>query len=105
MPIHCHVEAIVRRMLEMMHMARRIPHYFLGNAAHIDAGATQRSVFDYRYSGAVLGRATRMGYAATATSDDYEVEFFGQVFFSNRASVLIGAPREAAPTIDQRALC
>jgi len=91
-------------MLEMVHMAGGVPHDFLGHATNIDAGTAQRPGLDNRDSRTILGRAPRMGDATAATTNDYKIKLFGQTFFSNRASALVGAPFEARLSNPQVAL-
>jgi hypothetical protein len=70
MTIERHVEAIVGRLLDVMHMASRIPHHLLGNATDIHTGTTQRAVLDNGNPGAMLGCSPGMRDAAAATTDD-----------------------------------
>ena len=74
MAVHSDIETVITGMLEMMRLARRVPHHLFGNATHIDAGASQWSVLDNGRFGAVLGRAPCVGNATTTATDDDEIE-------------------------------
>ena len=72
------VEAVVRRMLKVMRMTRGIPHDLFRHAAHIDAGATERPVFDHANRCAVLGCSPRMCNTTATATDNEEIKSINQ---------------------------
>jgi hypothetical protein len=71
---HVDIETVVGGIAQAQGNARRVPHDFLRNAAHVDAGAAEAMRFDHRGLCAVFGRALRAGKAAAAAADADEIE-------------------------------
>src|SRR5690606_20635497 len=69
------VKAIVPGVLDVVSMLRAVPHYLLRHAADIDAGSTQRAVFDDGCSYSVFRRPLCMCKAAAAAAEYQQIEF------------------------------
>ncbi len=99
------MEAVLDGIVGAVRQIGGIPHKLLGNTADVDARAPKTTRLDDRDTRAVLTRAPRASYAATAATDDDQIEFVGHTALPKallRPHVTWVRPAAVLPALSER---